>query len=262
MNDLGMTFTADQLLQWVGAFMWPFIRISAMLLAMPLFGAQGVTARWRLTFSLLLAFVVAPQLPPLPTLDPLSLRALLIAIEQVLIGVTMGFLLQLVFSALMQAGQSMGLAMGLGFAQVVDPASGIQVPLVSQFFLTVGMLIFLSLNGHLIVIKLMVLSFTALPIGEHGFGSAEIWSLLRFGSDMYNTALLIALPALASFLVVNLSMGVIAKAAPQLHIFVIGFPIMKLVGITLMGLLLPGLAARFADLLTLCFDLIQQLLGI
>jgi len=253
-----MDLSAAQVLHWVSAVLWPFIRISALLLVAPIFGSGNISVPWRLNLALLLALLVVPQLP-VPTLDPLSIEALWVAGEQVLIGIAMGFILQMIFSAVTQAGESVALSMGLGFASVVDPSSGVQVPIVSQVLVVLATLLFFTMNAHLLLIELLIRSFHTLPIAGGGFVTDDFWAVLTFGSLMFSGALLIAFPAVASLLMVNLAVGVVARAAPQLNIFAVGFPAMMLAGFLLLILLLPAFAARFDELLLTGLETMRHL---
>lgn len=254
-----ISVSADQIMSWTLSAIWPFVRISALLLSAPIFGARGVTANMRIGLGLLLTMVIAPQLPAPPIIDVLSLQGLVVAMQQVLIGISMGFALQMVFSALTQAGENAALSMGLGFASVIDPAAGVQVPIVSQFFVIMGSLLFLAMNAHLVLIEMLLLSFVSLPIGDGGLSGDDLWALLSFGTTMFAGALLIALPAMAALLMVNLAMGVVARAAPQLNIFAVGFPVMMLAGFVLLSILLPSVFARLGELMTQGFELVQRL---
>lgn len=257
-----VSVSVEQILGWTLSLVWPFVRISAMLLVAPVFGSRTLNLRARLSLGFLLALLVAPLLPEVPAVDPLSLAGLKVAIEQVIIGVAMGFVAQMVFSAITQAGEMLALSMGLGFASIMDPAGGVQVPMLSQFLTILATLIFLALNGHLVLIRLLVLSFETLPIGAGGIGSDDLWALVNFGSTMFAGAVLIALPAMASLLLVNLAMGVVTRAAPQLNIFAVGFPVTLLMGFILLILTLAGLPKRLDELLVDAFQLIQQFLGV
>ncbi|MBV5309680.1 flagellar biosynthetic protein FliR [Chromatium okenii] len=248
-----MTLAAKDIVLWVGAWMWPFVRISAMLLVAPLFGARHVNIRARLGLGLLLALIVVPQLKAPPFIDPLGIEGLIVALRQVLIGVALGFILQMVFSALTQAGEYIALSMGLGFASAMDPVGGVQVPMISQFLTILAMLIFLALNGHLVLIQLLLKSFETLPV---------TWAVVSFGNVMFSHALLIALPAMAALLLVNLAMGVVTRASPQLNIFAIGFPLTILAGFVILILTLPSFPARIGELLFAAFALIQQITSI
>jgi flagellar biosynthesis protein FliR len=254
-----MSFSADEIVHWALMIVWPFVRISALLLVAPIFGARNVNVRLRLALGLLLALVVAPQLSVPPSLDPFGPGAIQLAMRQILIGVSMGFVLQLVFSALTQAGEIVALSMGLGFASAIDPVGGVQVPMVSQYFTILATLIFLALNGHLVLIELLLRSFETLPLASGGLTSDDLWSVVSFGSTMFAGAVLIALPAAASLLLVNLAMGVITRAAPQLNIFAVGFPLTLFAGFIIILLTLPSLSARISEFLMEAFPLIQQI---
>ena len=256
-----MALAAEQLVLWVGAVLWPFARIGAMLVAMPIFGADTVNARVRMGLALLLAIFVAMQGPVLPDIDPLSLEGVLVTLHQVAIGVFMGFILQMVFSAVTQAGEVVALGMGLGFASIMDPAQGVQVPVVSTIFVIFSTLLFLAMNGHLIALELMLTSFETMPIAPTGLNAEAFYALVGFGSTMFVGAVLVALPAVASLLLVNISMGVITRASPQLNIFAVGFPMMILIGFVLMMLILPGLPERFGELMFEAFNLMQTRMG-
>lgn len=256
-----MYFTTAEITAWVGAVLWPFLRIGAMLVAAPLFGAGTVTVRIRLAFAFVLALVIAPLLPLPPAVEPLSMAGLMIAVQQILIGLTIGFVLQMVFSAVTQAGETIALSMGLGFASMIDPQQGVQVPVVSTYFVIMSTLVFLAMNGHLALIELTLSSFHTLPIAAEGVSREDLLALASWGSTMFTYALLVALPAVASMLVVNVSMGVVTRAAPQLNIFAVGFPMMIMLGFVLLLLTLPVLLPQFTDLLQEAFGLMGRLAG-
>ena len=175
--------------------------------------------------------------PEMPAVEPLSLTGLLISAQQVLIGLAMGFILQLVFSVLAMVGESIAMSMGLGFASMIDPQNGIQIPVLSSYYVTLATLVFLALDGHLVLIGLLVDSFHTLPIGLESLAREGLWQLVGWASRMFAGAVLIALPALASLLLVNLAFGIITRAAPQLNIFAVGFPMTILLGFVLLALI-------------------------
>lgn len=243
-----MVLTSAELTAFVGAFLWPFMRIGSMFLAAPFFGTRSVPVRIRVLLAAVITVMVIPLLPAPPPVEPFSLPGLVISLQQVLIGLTTGFILQLAFSALVIAGESIAMTMGLGFASMVDPQNGVNVPVISQFFLITGMLLFLALGGHLLLIQLVIESFRSLPIGPQGIERDGLWAVVAWGSRMFVGAALIALPAVASLLVVNIAMGVMTRAAPQLNLFSVGFPVTMLLGFVLLALLLPSIMPRFAQL--------------
>ena len=171
----------------------------------------------------------------------------------------MGFTLQLVFGALMIAGESIAMSMGLGFASMVDPTNGVNVPVVSQLFVIIGTLLFLALGGHLTLIQLVVSSFQSLPISSTGVGRDSFEALFSWGSQMFIGALWVAIPALISILVVTLSMGVMTRAAPQLNIFSVGFPVTMFLGFIIIMLIIPGFLPRMNQMLLQAMQLSQSM---
>jgi len=255
-----VNFTEGQILAYVASFVWPLIRISAMFVAVPLFSLRAVPARVRLILSVAITLVVMPLLPSYPMVEMFSYQGFLVAVAQVMIGLTSGFIVQLVFSALLFAGQGVALSMGLGFASMVDPQNGQQVPVIAQLYVITGTLIFLSLDGHLLLIKMLLDSFTSLPIGIDGITKANIWTILIWSSRMFAGGLLLSMPIIASLLLVNISFGVATRAAPQLNIFSVGFPVTLMLGLLLVWATLPDVLDQFTDILTGAYDLAGQLL--
>ncbi len=247
---------------FVGSLMWPFMRISAMLMAIPVIGTRMVSVRIRVVLALLISFVVLPLIPEVPAVDSLSVAGLTISIHQVLIGLAMGFVLQMVLAALTIAGEVISMSMGLGFASMVDPANGVNVPVLSQFFLIMGTLMFLALDGHLMIIQLVVSSFQSLPITGEGIPRDSFWVILSFASQMFIGAAWVALPAMISILVITLAMGVMTRAAPQLNIFSVGFPVTMLVGFIILMLVMPTILPRFNSILLLGMQASQKIGGL
>ena len=254
--------TTAELTAMVGTWFWPFIRISAMLMAAPLFGAKNIIfSLHRLGLAAILTVLIAPSLGPMPIVEPLSSTGMILMFNQFVLGFAMGFTLQMVFSAVVIAAQSMAMGMGLGFATAVDPQNGVQVPVVAQYYLTLATLIFLAMNGHLLLIQVLVDSFQSLPVSIDGLSRDGIWALVNWGGRMFSGAVLIALTAMTSLLIINIAFGVMSRAAPQLNIFGVGFPVMMGAGFIVIMLGLPGLTPQVADLLQDAFELIGLLVA-
>jgi flagellar biosynthetic protein FliR len=168
---------------------------------------------------------------------------------QVAIGAAIGFAVQLAFDALVIAGQTIAMTMGLGFATLVDPGRGATTPVLSQFFLILGLLLFLSVDGHIALIGVLVESFRWAPIGPQGLDLQGLLGLTLWGGRIFESGLTIALPAVIALLGMNIGMGIVSRAAPQLNLFAVGFPVAMLVGYVVMLLSLPALAGSFLDLL-------------
>jgi flagellar biosynthetic protein FliR len=201
-----------------------------------------------------------PLLPPLSTVEMFSYRGFIMTVAQIMIGLTSGFILQLVFAAVIFAGQGIALSMGLGFSMMIDPQSGQQVPVIAQLYTVTTTLIFISVDGHLLLIQMLLDSFKTLPIGLDGIDKASIWSILMWSSQMFSSGLLLAMPVIASLLLVNVIFGVAARAAPQLQIFSVGFPVTLMLGMLLVWKTLPDALDQFSELLTDAFDLIGHIL--
>ena len=256
-----MEFTSAQISAWVGAYFWPFLRIGAMLLVAPVFGARMVPKPVRIGLGLAITVVVAPLLPAMPVVDALSPEGVLIVVHQLLIGVAMGFALQLVFGALVTAGQTVAMSMGLGFAALVDPQNGIQVPVISQYYLISSTLLFLVLNGHLQLIQMVADSFHTLPIAATGLPRDALWDLVIWATQMFAGALMVALPAITAIMLVNLALGVMTRAAPQLNIFSVGFPITLLGGFAIIMLTLPSMGPQFTELMDGAMALVRDMVA-
>ncbi len=256
-----LTIEYSELMSWITAVMWPFVRIGAVLLAAPLFGARTVPALIRVALALVLALVVAPVLPAYAAVDPLSLPGALVAVREVLIGAVLGFLLQMVFGAMAMGGEIVALSMGLAFASVVDPERGASVPLVGQYFVIFSTLVFLAFDGHLALVAMLFESFVLMPPSADAFAAAGFWEVAAWGSEMFQAAVLVALPAAASLLVASVSMGMIARSAPQLNVFAVGFPLTLTLGLVLLALTLPSLAPQLETVLEGVFVQMRDVLG-
>jgi flagellar biosynthetic protein FliR len=237
--------SSAQLAAWFTSWLWPFLRISALIAAAPVFGNRLIPPRIRLGAALTVTMIIAPVVPPAPMIDPVSFSGLLIAAQQVLIGVTLGFALRLVFAVLEIGGQLTAQMMGLGFAVLVDPQNGIDVPVVSRLYVVLATLVFLALNGHLAIIEVLSASFVTLPVGSQGVGRDGLWILVTHAGWVFSAAVRMALPAIVALFIVNLAFGVMVRAAPQLNIFAVGFPLTLVFGFFVMLLTLPNMLTQF-----------------
>lgn len=256
-----VSFDPALLMNLLAAVFWPFLRIGAMFMAAPIFGSASVPVRIRVLLALLLAWVVTPLVPAMPSVDPFSATGILVSLQQIAIGLAMGFLLQLAFSATVLAGQTIAMTMGLGFASMVDPESGIQVPVISQFLTIMTTLLFLGLDGHLLIIISLVESFRSLPVAVTLFSPDLLMNLVTFAGHVFLMALVIALPVVIAVLIVNLSLGVVTRAAPQLNIFAVGFPVTILVGLFVMFLSLGVMQTGVLQLFDDTFELLAAMVG-
>jgi len=256
-----MIFSSAELLSQIATLIWPLFRISAMVAAMPVFGSRLLPARIKVVLALALTLAIAPHVPPVENVELFSINGGIVAMQQVLIGLAMGFTLQLVFSVFVLGGQVIALTMGLGFASLNDPSTGVVVPTVSQFYTIFISLLFFAMNGHLVMIEVVANSFIDMPVAQIGLNSDAIWAMLSWSKYIFSGAVLMALPALASLLVVNIGFGVMTRAAPQLNIFAIGFPVIMTIGFAIMLLATPSIIPLFENLLDSAYQLMRTMTG-
>lgn len=255
-----MTITTAEITAMLGSFLWPFFRIAAMVMAAPVFSGQSVSSRFRLAMAVAITLVVAPVIPEPPSVDFMSLPGIFIVFQQILIGVAIGLGLNLVFASVIIAGQVIGMQVGIGFAQMVDPMNGQQVPVLSQLLVMVTTLVYLAVDGHLMLIRSLVDSFYVMPIAPDGLARASMWELAMWGGPMFSNAVWFALPVIVSLLVVKIAFGVLAKASPQMNIFAVGFPVFILSGFGVLIILLPGMIPQFLQVLQNGLELVAVLI--
>ncbi len=243
----------------LGTSVWPFFRIAGVVMVAPVFGARLVPVRVRIALSVAATAVLAPLISVTPPFE-LSLATGFIVLQEVSIGVAIGFCLQMIFDALIIAGQTIAMSMGLGLATMVDPQRGISVPVVSQFFVIMGLLIFLALGGHLATVRLIADSFEMLPVGEP-LGAEGAWTIAAWGSQMFAGALRIALPAATALLIANIAFGVMSRAAPTLNLFAVGLPAGLLIGFLLLLLNIGHLSTLLAQFLDATLAMLAQTLS-
>jgi flagellar biosynthesis protein FliR len=225
-----ISITSTQLDAWLVAFLWPFTRTLGLIAASPVIGRPQFPARGKVALALLISIVVAPAIPALPKIDPSSWHGLFLLAHELVIGLALGFLVRLTFTAVELAADLIGLQMGLGFAQWYDTQSASTMPVLSRFFGIAATLTFLAIDGHLLLFAVLTESFTTLPIG--GSATGAFWATLASkGGHLVFAALSLALPVIAALLITNLALGILSRAAPQLNIFAVGFPITLLAGL-------------------------------
>ncbi len=227
----------------IAALLWPFLRVLALFSAAPVLGDRAVPVRARIGLAFAVALVVAPSLPAPPPGSLGGFGAVGLAAQQVAVGIAIGFAARVAFGAVTLAGDLIGLQMGLSFAGFVDPQHGGQSPLVGSYLTTLAMLVFLSLDGHLALLAAVVDSFRSVPVGPDLLGALRWESLAALGAQLFAWGLHIALPVVAAMLLVNLALGAMTRAAPQLNLFSVGFPVTLLAGLGLIALMLPAVAA-------------------
>lgn len=257
-----ITITEAQLSSWLAAYFWPLIRIGAVVTAAPIFNSRQLPLLAKAGLVLMLTLVIVPVIPPSPVVQVFTADALQMTMQQILIGLMIGFVLQMVFAALVFSGQVIAFSMGLGFASLVDPQNGVQVPVISQFYMILAIILFLTLDAHLVLIDILARSFYTFPVALDGVNRNHLSEIVNWGSRMFSSGVLMALPIVAALLLVNLGMGIITRAAPQLNIFAVGFPLTILLGMLLMWSTLPNVLHNFSELVNEALFMIQQMLNL
>nr|WP_269814523.1 flagellar biosynthetic protein FliR [Amphritea pacifica] len=257
-----MQLTSLQLEQWVAQFLLPFFRIASFFMVVPMIGTQLVPARIRLGLALAMTVVLLPTLPEMPLLSGMTLQTYILIAEQIIIGTAMAFVVQILFQVFALGGQLISSQMGLGFASVSDPANGVSVVVLSQLYLMMVMLLFLAFNGHLVLFEALARSFFVLPVSQGAMPVSGYMALAKSGSWMLASALLMALPAVTALLVINFAFGVMAKAAPQLNIFAIGFPFTMMVGLVITWVSLEGFLGQYQRFVSVAFNYLDQVIGV
>lgn len=232
-------FTDGELSAWIAAWFWPFCRIAALFGTAPILQDASVPQRVKIGLAVLIAALIAPGIEVPANVPTLSGGGLLLTAQQLLIGASLGLTMRLAFAAMELAGDLIGLQMGLGFTLFFDPENSAQTPLIGSFLGMLGGLIFLALNGHLMMIAAVTESFYSLPLAPGGSLSLDWHALALQGATVFSIGLHLALPVLATLLLTNLALGVLTRAAPQLNLFSVGFPLTLLVGVAALAFAMP-----------------------
>ncbi|WP_076416946.1 flagellar biosynthetic protein FliR [Colwellia sp. UCD-KL20] len=240
-----MEYTDAVINQFIADFILPFTRISALIMSMIGFGSKTIPSSIKLGLCVVVTVAVMPAIPPSQVDNIFSLATALLIAKQIIIGIMLGFVTTLVINTFILAGQIIAMQTGLGFASLVDPASGMNVPAVGQFFLILSSLLFWVMDGHLAYLQFIVTSFDTLPIGSNNFDSTKFKELVEWGGWMFATALSLSIAPLTAMLLINFSFGVMTRAAPQLNIFSIGFPITMCAGLLIMWLTMGNFFTHF-----------------
>jgi flagellar biosynthetic protein FliR len=234
-----VSISSDVLNAWIIGLLWPLARVLAMITASPIFSHGAIPTRIQLAVGLLITLAIMPMLPPLPQFDIVSMQGVLILAQQILIGAAIGLSMRIVFAAVEMAGQLVGMTMGLGFATFFDPQLQGQSNAISQFLMLFAMLVFLSIDGHLLLITAVADSFYSMPISADAGSQIDFMKLALWGEKVFSAGLLLSLPAVAALLIANIALGILTRTAPQLNLFGIGFPITISIGFIVISLTLP-----------------------
>jgi flagellar biosynthetic protein FliR len=243
-----LTVSSADINMWIAGLLWPLCRIMALIAASPLLGNSAVPASVKLSLGVMIAAIVAPAVPAWPATDPMSWAGLLIVMQEMLIGLAMGFSIRIIFAAVEMAGEISSLTMGLGFATFFDPTTQGRSSAISQFLSLVATMAFLAVNGHLVLLSALVESFSTLPVSAIPVYGGGFKQLADWGGMIFSVGVQLSLPIVAALLITNVALGILTRAAPQLNLFGIGFPITLGVGLLVIAMTLPYLGMPIQNL--------------
>jgi len=255
-----ITFDSSQLMFWLSQFFWPMVRMLALIATAPILSERAIGRKVKVGLAFMITWLLVPMLPPVQV-TLFSVGGFWLLIQQMLIGIALGFTMQFAFAAVRTAGEVIGLQMGLSFATFFDPGSRLNMPLLARFLDMLAMLLFLSFNGHLWLISLVADSFHTLPIGGEPLNANAFLALAKAGELIFLNGMMLALPLITLLLTLNMALGLLNRVSPQLSVFAIGFPITLSIGILTMGIMMPLLAPFCERLFSEVFDLLSDILS-
>ena len=223
------------------ALIFVMVRVGAAFIAAPVFSAVSIPVTVRVTLSGAIGVLVLAVHPVVPPPHVFALATFLAIAAEALVGFAMGFILQIAFAAPMIASEVIGTSMGIGFASAIDPQNGRSTPALGQFFSMMLTLLFLSVNGHLILVEMIVKSYDALPPGGAWLAPKQLENIAFFGGYTFLAGLLLALPVGFLLLCLNLVVGMISRSAPSLNLFAVGLPASLAVGVVALALGFPAM---------------------
>ena len=248
-----ITLSEAQLMAWISPVIWPFLRVLAVFTAAPIFSSKSIPVR-----AFFIALAAGPSLEGQAVISIGGPDAFGAVVQQVGVGLSIGFAVRVIFAAVELAGEVVGFQMGLGFASFFNPALNNQSSAVGRFFGHMAAFLFVVLNGHLMLLMAVIKSFQTFPVDQNFLEVLKITRLFQLGADIFASGLWIALPMVGMLMFVNLALGIISRVAPQMNIYAIGFPITLTVGLVGIAVTLPMLEHPFLTLMERVIDLFVQ----
>lgn len=236
-----IAFSEAQILAWISPILWPFLRILAVFTSAPVLSSRAVPVRVKVALAFFVAVACQGTIPSALNYSIVSPEWIGVVFQQVLIGLAMGFAVRVVFAALELAGEVIGFQMGLNFAAFFDPSLNSQSSAVARFFGQLSTMLFVVLNGHIMLLVAVTKSFETFPVDPHFLNALAKLQIYQLGTDLFASALWIALPVVGMLLFVNLALGIVSRVAPQINIFAVGFPLTLMVGLIGIAMMLPAL---------------------
>lgn len=250
-----ISITEAQLAAWISPIFWPFLRVLAVFTTAPVFSTRAIPLRAKIGLAFFVALASQASLPAMPVIGFNDVGTLAAVVQQVVVGLAIGFAVRVVFTAVELAGEVVGFQMGLNFAAFFDPSIGAQSSAVARFFRQMTSLLFLALNGHLMVMFATIRSFQSFPVDQNFLDTLAQMKIHNLGADLFASALWIALPMIGILMFANLALGIVSRVAPQMNVFAVGFPITLSVGLIGIAVTLPMLDQPFMILLERSIDM-------
>lgn len=253
--------TSSQLELWLTHFLWPFFRITAFIVACPLFGHSAIPARVKIGIGFALTLVIMPLLPPMPVVPIFSVASIGIIAEQIMIGIAMGLALTITLAVVQAAGEFIAMQMGLGFATFFSPDTKTNSVVLSRLLHMITLLMLLAMNVHLFILEVLLGTFNSLPINDFSLNPDAFKMIAMYAHTIFKSGMLLALPLMGALLMMNMAMGILNRSAPQLTIFSIGFPLTLTVGMVLLMVMMTTLDRSLENLFIVHIDFLNQLAG-
>ncbi|HOE41408.1 MAG TPA: flagellar biosynthetic protein FliR [Rhodoferax sp.] len=250
-----ITFSEAQLVAWLSPMVWPFLRVLAMFTSAPIFSSRVFPVRARIALAFFVALAAQPFLGEQAIISITGPAAMGAVVQQLGVGLAIGFTIRMVFAAVELAGEVIGFQMGLSFASFFDPSFNAQTSAVARFFGQMASLLFIVMNGHLLVLLAVLTSFKSFPVDQNFLEALKHMGVLDLGSALFASGLWIALPLIGMLMFANLALGIVSRVAPQMNIYAIGFPITLTVGLFGLAATLPMLDQPFLALMTRAIDI-------
>ena len=239
-----------------------FLRVAAIIFSAPVLDTATIPVVFKAGLAFAVSILLLPVVNAVVTVQDLNLIAFVIGVvSEIAIGVTIGLSVKLLFTGIQLAGQIAGFQMGFAVANVVDPATSAQIPILAQFYNLTAMLVFLSINAHHMFFSALVDSYKILPPLSMQISPQLVGMMMQLAANMFVVAIKVGAPLIAVMLVISVGLGLVARTVPQIHIFIVAMPLKILIGLVFMIMVTPYLTAYLIDLFSsypaTLFDLIR-----
>ncbi len=235
-----MTPLNQALLQWTGSFALIFVRIMAIFTVSPIFGRRNLASFAKIGLSILITYIILPLVNVTFIAASANLFSYsLLVIKEVFLGLIIGYVTTVIFTAPLLAGQIIDMQIGFGMVQIFDPGAGSQVAITGNLLNIIMLLAFFFFNGPLILIQILVDSFTNIPVGTLIYNADVAWRMLECFSQMLVLSIKIAMPVIGIMAIAEVCLGIIVRSVPQMNVFVVGIPLKIFLGVIALFLITP-----------------------